>query len=56
MLDTACPHCGSRDPHTVEYMGCQPGSYGKGLPRYEDRRYYCHKCGISFTRRVPVMG
>lgn len=55
MMDTACPHCGSRDPKSVKLKGSHPGSYGKGLPKYEDRHYFCRTCGIEFYRRVPVM-
>ena len=55
MMDTACPHCGSHDPKTVWYTGSHPGSYGKGMPKFEDKMYFCRACGIRFTRRVPVM-
>lgn len=52
MMETACPHCGCRDPETIRFMGSRPGSYGKGMPKFEDRRYQCQACGVVFTRRV----
>lgn len=55
MMDTACPHCGSRDPKIIQYIESYPGSYGKGMPKFEDKMYLCRACGIKFARRVPVM-
>ena len=55
MMDTACPHCGSRDQKIVWYTGSHPGSYGTGMPKFEDTMYFCRACGIRFVRRVPVM-
>lgn len=55
MMETACPKCGSRDPGTIEYTESYFGSYGKGMPKFEDRIYLCRACRIRFARRVPVM-
>lgn len=53
MMETACPHCGTRNPDFLQLTESRPGSYGKGMPRFEDRHYFCLNCGIDFTRRIP---